>query len=168
MKIIEGLKKIKDLSRKADDLVAKIRQHCAIASTSTPEYPDQKKKVSEWIQAHSDVLKEILRLRISIQATNLKTMVPIGLGGVSVTKSIAEWIHRRRDLAHDEFMAWNVLTDRNITEGPTKGPGGDIIEVKIMRFYDPEERDRKREVFESEPNVIDAKLEIINAVTDLI
>lgn len=168
MKVIEAMKQIKDLQRKASDLTAKVKQHAAISSVQTATYPDQKRQVSEWLQSISDILKEILRLRIAIQTTNLATEVEIELGGKGVKKTIAEWIHRRRELAQIEEQAWLALTDRGIQEGATRDPAGDIIEIKIERFYDPKERDEKVELFRSEPMKIDSILEVVNAVTDLI
>lgn len=168
MKIIEALKQIKDLKRKVEDLREKVLKNCALANFETPLYPDQKKQVAEWIQAHSDVLKEVLRLRIAVQKTNLATNVTIEIGGKQVTKSIAEWVHRRRDLATEELKMYQCLTDRGIKEGIGKGPAGDALEIKIVRFYDPTDRDNKLELFSNEPSLIDGKLEIINAVTDIV
>ncbi len=168
MKIIEGLKGVKDLQRKADDLKAKIAKHSAISSIETETYPDQKGKVAGWLQAHSDIIKEILRIRIAIQRTNLEVPVTIEINGKQVTKCIAEWIHRRRDLAENERKAWRALTDKNIQEGFVKGPADSNIELKVVRFYDPSEKDHKVAMYDSEPSTIDAKLEIANAVTDLI
>ena len=168
MKLIEALKQIKDLQQKADDLREKVAKHSAYRSTETPVYTDQKNQVSTWIQSHSDIVKEILRLRIAIQKTNLYTDVTIDVGGKSVTKSIAEWIHRRRDLASEEFKIWRQLTDRNIQEGHVKGAAEQLVEVKIVRCYDPLARDTKLDILQSEPSVIDSKLEVVNAITDLI
>lgn len=168
MKLIEALKKIKDLQRKADDLRILVATNCARSSLETDKYSGQAAKVEGWIQSHSDVLKEILRLRTAIQKTNLETEVPIELGSKTVIKSIAEWIHRRRDLAAEELGMWDSLTDRGIQEGNVKGPSGDTIEMKIVRHYDPEKRDNMRELFQSEPIIIDSRLEVINAITDLI
>lgn len=168
MKIIEALKQVKDLKRKADDLKDKVGKHCALSNLETPEYKDQQKKIREWLQAHSDIMKEVLRLRIAIQATNLATSVTIELGGKQVEKNIAEWIHRRRDLANEELGIWRTLNDRGIKEGIGKGPSGDPVEIKLQRFFDPEERDRMKELYSNEPSIIDAKLEIINATTEII
>jgi len=168
VKIIEALKQSKDLLRKADDLKVKVKNYHAHNSLESAVYPTQESQVKEWMQAFSDVLKEILHLRVSITRTNLLTDVSIELGGKTVTKSIAEWIHRRRDLAQLEGELWNVLDDKRIQEGFTTNSAGDKIEVKIVRYYDPAERDRKRELFRSEPTIIDGKLEIVNAVTELI
>jgi len=168
MKLIEAMKKIKDLQRKAEDLRGKVGQHSAQLSVETPVYGDrQRDQVREWLQAHSDIMREILKLRKNIQATNLKTDVTIELGDKQVTKTIAEWIHRRRDLAGLDQQMWAKLTDRNLKEGVATDSQGQKIEVKIVRNYDPAERDRMQELYRSEPSRIDATLEVVNAVTDL-
>ena len=169
MKIIQAMKKLKDLSAKAQDLRAKVAQHAADLSIETPVYADQKRQVSEWIQAHSDVLKEILRLRVSIQRTNLQTQVSIELGGKTVTKSIAEWIHRRRDIAKSELEMWQKLGDRGLKEQNVQtSPGGPVTEVRVRRYYDQQERDQALELYRSEPSIIDGNLEVVNATTDLV
>jgi len=168
MKIIEALKMLKDLQRKAEDLRGKVKQHSAHMNFETPVYPDQKGQVAAWIQSHSDLLKEILNLRVSIQKTNINTSVTIELSKKQVTKSIAEWIHRRRDLANFERDMWKQLTDRNLKEGTGMNSMQQPIEVKIVRCYNPSERDERIMALESEPSQVDAKLEIVNATTDLI
>lgn len=169
MKIIEALKQEKDLARKVSDLKDKVAKNCAISTVETETYSDQREQVGSWLQSIHDVLKERERLRLAIQRTNLATDVTIEIGGATVTKSIAAWIHRRRDLSRFECEAWQALTDRNIREGQTQGPSGaTVIDIKIKRFYDPLERDKNVELFTTEPTLIDARLEIVNAVTDLI
>jgi len=170
MKLIEAMKKLKDLNVKAEDLRKKVSLNCADLSIETPLYgADQKATVDGWIQAHGDLLKEILRLRLAIQRTNLATQVAIQLDGKAVTKSIAEWIHRRRDLAKLDMAMWGSLGDRNLKEQNVQtSPGGPVTEVRIRRYYDPAQRDAKLELYRSEPSVIDATLEVSNAVTDLI
>ena len=168
MKLIEALKGIKDLQKKADDLREKIGRCAADLDVETPLYENQKGQVKGWLQAHSDIVKEILRLRIAIQRTNLATDVTIELSGKSVTKTIAEWVHRRRDLAALELSAWKQLTDRGLKEGHIEQTDQQKIKVSIVRCYDPEEKDNKIALYDSEPLLIDAKLEIANAVTDLI
>lgn len=168
MKIIEGLKQIKDLQRKASNLRELIKHSCAKSSFESDKYPEQAKKVAGWLQAHFDLTKEILRLRIAIQRTNLATNVTIELFGKSVEKTIAEWIHRRRDLAALDLESWRCLTDRGIKEGKAVAASGDPMDVKIVRYYDPDERDRMVDRFQSEPSIIDSRLEVVNAITDLI
>ncbi len=167
MKLIEGLKKIKDLQRKAEDIRTLIGTHSAYLSHETPKYADQRSKVGKWLQVHSDLLKEILKLRIAIQRTNLLTGVEIELEGKTLTKTIAEWIHRRRDLSQLEHTSWKMLTDRNLREGIMKQSTGEERECKLVRCYEPRVRDEKLMQYSEEPSKIDAKLEVVNAVTDL-
>lgn len=169
MKLIQAMKKLKDLNTKAEDLRKKVQMHSADLSIETPVYPDQKRQVSEWIQSHGDILKEILHLRVSIQRTNIATPVSIEIDGKHISKSIAEWIHRRRDLAKLDMAMWQMLTDRNLKEQNIQtAPGGAVTEVRLRRYYEPAEKDRKVEVYRTEPSVIDATLEVVNATTDLI
>jgi hypothetical protein len=172
MKIIEALKRIKEHEQKVVDLKERIKENCALTSVETPRYgtmDDQKSKIKEWLQSVRDTLLEIERLRVAIQETNLKTKVEIELpDGNKVSKNIASWIHRRRDLAKSEMESWRLLTDRGMREGQMKMPSGDIVDVKLSRFFNAEERDEKIDSLTREPSVIDSRLEIINAVTDLI
>lgn len=167
MKLIEAMKKLKDLNIKAEDLRKKVSVHCADLSFETPMYPDQASVVSGWIQAHSDLMQEILKLRVGIQRTNLKTLVAIELGGKSVSKTISEWIHRRRDLAKLDMDMWSKLGDRGLAEQSGKDSQGQQVDIKIRRYFDPKIRDEKIDLYRSEPSVIDATLEVVNAVTEL-
>jgi hypothetical protein len=169
MKLIECMKRCKDLARKQADLMGKIKQHCAHLSFETPTYgAEQKATVLGWVQSSEDISKEVLKLRTAIQRTNLATSVKIELGGVIVEKTIAEWIHRRRDLAKLDEAVWACLTDRGLKEGKGKTTTGDEFEAKIVRNFDPVTRDSKLELYRSEPMTIDSTLEVVNAVTSVI
>jgi len=171
MKIIEALKGLKELKRKAEDLRDKVSRHSAYKSTETAVYgtkEDQTKQIKEWLQSHSDLVKEIERLTLCIHKTNLETQVTIRLGDKDVTKPIAAWIIRRTELATMEARAWHGLTDRHLSEGMETNSAGEKIQVSIVRCYEPKERDNKVMLYTSEPAEINSKLEVINAVTDLI
>ena len=164
------MKKVKDLQRKADDLKEKVAKHCADLDCETPTYPDQRREVSGWIQSVEDIYKEIEHLRVSIQKTNIETDVTIELGGKFVTKKIAQWIHRRRDLAKAQEGIWRALTDKGLKETSVVQltPNSPQTFVKKRLYFDPSERDKKIELYRSEPSIIDSTLEIINATTELI
>lgn len=169
MKIIEAMKKIKDLLRKADDLKSKVYTYCVDLDSETPVYPDQRRQIAEWLQSHSDVIKEVSHLRYSIQKTNVETNVTIMLGDKAVTKSICEWIHRRKDLAKHEEDIYKKLSEKNVlpeykTQVTPKSP--EVI-VRRRLYFDATDRDTKIELYRSEPSAIDSALETINAVTDL-
>lgn len=169
MKLIEALKLCKELTVKADDLRKKVAAHSAHLSIETPVYQDQKAQIRTWLQAHDGVTREIASLRLRIAKTNLNTQVVITIGDKAITKTIVEWVIRRRELAKFDELAWSALTDRNLKEQlirPT--PESPVTEVKIVRCFDPVDRDAKIELYRTEPGVIDRTLEVVNATTDLL
>jgi hypothetical protein len=169
MKIIEAMKKVKHLQEKCADLQAKVALYHADLSHETPVYPDQRAQISEWIQSHFDSVQEIGRLRTAIQRTNIATQVTIEFTAkVSATKSIAEWVHRRRDLAKLDLAIWSKLNDKSLREGAMQGTGGNITPVTIRRYYDPRQRDDFMALYQMEPGLIDSRLEVVNATTDLV
>ena len=171
MKIIEAMKEIKRLQEKGADLRKKVALHCAVLNFETPTYPDQKRQIEEWIQSHTDTVQRIAELRTGIQRTNLATMVRIEIDGKPVVKSIAEWVHRRRDLAKLDFDMWASLTDRSLKEGKAQQSTGTLVDVTIVRFFDPAQRDKKMAMYREEigkGGLIDAQLEVVNAITDVI
>jgi len=170
MKIIEALKQLKDLERKADDLQKKVMDHTAIMDFEDPVYKDQHKKVRSWIDAFHGIQEEILRLHCAIQVTNLQTPVEIKISDAKAkTRTIAEWVIRRRKTAKREFNFWAHVNDRGLVTKPIVKKGQTEPEIaKVIRFYDPEERDTMVERLRAEDAAIDAALEIVNAKTDLI
>lgn len=170
MKLIQAMKRIKDQLEKANDLRSKVSKFCADLSYETPTYgANQREQVSAWIDAHHDIVKDVERLRVAVQRTNMATDVSIDIDGHTVTKSLAAWIHRRRDLAKLEQTMWGQLGDRGLKESRVASTtGGPALEVTIRRYFDPPSRDAKQELYRSEPSLIDGHLEIVNATTDLI
>jgi hypothetical protein len=168
VKIIEAMKRVKSNKEKVADLQKQIGQYCANLNFETPPYGSETtSKIREWLQSCDDTSLENARLLVAIQRTNLATMVTITLGGNAVTKSIAEWVWRRREYAALDLKTWLMLTDRSLREGTTQSSTGGTVEVKIVRHFDPVQRDKMVAMFKSEPHEIDAALEVVNAVTDL-
>jgi len=168
MKIIEGMKEIKRLNVKLADLQAKVGLYCADHDFEQPTYPDQQGQIKEWIQSSEDTTKRILALRIAIQTTNLQTPVTIEIAGRQITKSIAEWVHRRRDLAKMNQALWQALTNRGLKDGVQKTSTGELKDVKVRLYFDPRMRDQMTAMYRDEPSIIDGTLEVVNAVTDLV
>jgi hypothetical protein len=176
MKIIEALKSIKDLARKADDIRTKIATYCADMDIEVPVYKtveEQKQQLADWLQAHHDIVKEIEKLRVRIQKTNLSTIVTITFDGKThINKPIAAWIHRRKDLAKLEMTAWHDLTNRRLEpralRKDPRDPNSECEKIiQVRKYYDQKERDAMVELYTAEPSKIDAALEMVNAITDL-
>ena len=172
MTIVEALKTKKRLNKKLEDLRKKISQYSAHLDNEKPVYgsvDDQRARVQGWVQSHRDLVKKIEDLSISIQKTNLNTQVEISLGGKQVTKSIAQWILRRTQLAASEEACFNALHDRNLRDTVvTASDGKTKQQVSVVRYFDPVERDRMVDTFRHEPSMIDQKLEVVNATTQLV
>lgn len=173
MKIIEGLKEIKQNKVKIVDLQTLIDKHSAHLDISTPEYGDNtKKKIAEWIQSIHDTTKRNIELLLAIQRTNLETKVKVKIGDDIIENSIAHWIWRRREYAAIDLATWQKLTDKGLRDQRMKlPPNNEDKDVKVVRNFDPEQRDSKIMKFKleaSKAGPIDAALEIANAVTDLI
>jgi len=169
MKIIEAMKRVKANKEKVADLQGKLNTICANLSHETPLYGTETgNKVKEWLQSCVDLSQENVRLLCAIQRTNLSTKVAIDLDGASVTKSIAEWVWRRREYAATDLATYSKLTDRGLKEGMIQTSTGQPMELKIVRHYDPVARDTAMARYRSEPHLVDAALEIVNATTDLI
>jgi hypothetical protein len=172
MKLIEGMKLKKELVSKAEDLRKKVAQHCVTLSIESPAYGSedaQRKQISSWLQSHQDLIKKIRELAIAIQRTNLQTTVEIEIAGNPTRLSIAEWVMRRRELAKMEAAAWAALSDRGLKDQMVKRTDGQGLQsLTVVRYYDPVQRDKMVEAFNYEPGLVDRKLEVVNASTDLV
>ena len=168
MKLIEALKMEKRLIERISDLQDKIGEHSAYLDFETPRYENQKEQVAKWVDSVRDSLRELEKLRFNILQTNLMTHVTIEIGDSKVTKPIQSWIFRRRELAKVELNTWLRLTDRNLREGQIQESTGNTKSVKIIRCYEPKQKDDMVSVLKEEPTTIDSALEVVNATTDLI
>lgn len=169
MKLIEAMKEVKRLEEKMGDLINKIGKYCADWDFENATYPDQKAQVGSWLQGVHDTAKECADLKMRIQKTNIATLVPIEMDGRKIEHSIAEWIMRRRIYASFEEKAWKQLSDKGMSPtGAFKSPTGDQKEFKMRLYYDPVERDKKIELYRSEPGIIDRTMEVMNATTELL
>ena len=168
MKLIEAMKKVKQNKEKIADLQNKVSQYCANLSFETPLYGSETKtKINEWLQSCADLTQDNINLLCSIAKTNLATSVTVEIGGKQVTKTIAEWVWRRREYAAIDLATYSKLTDRGLKEGSAQTSPGVMTEIKLVRHYDPVARDEKVSMYRSEPHLIDAALEVVNAVTEL-
>lgn len=168
MKIIEAMKRIKANKEKVQELMQRIQRNSAHLSIESPQYENQAGQLTEWRQSALDTLRDSVELLIRIQRTNMATQVTICIGDKAVTKSIAEWVWRRREYSAAEAAVWGSLSDRNLNEGTVQSSPGVMTEVKLVRYYDPAERDKALDVLRREKFDIDSALEVSNAITDLL
>lgn len=169
MKIIQAMRKIKQLEDKASLYRERIAVYSQDLDIETPVYGEgQRDKVSSWLQGHEDLMREIESLKASIQRTNSSTPITIRIRDVEVTKTITEWIVRRAVTSKLNRQAWSSLGAKKLVDGSMQTSSGEHRNVSVRRYYDPEERDRKVSLFTQEPTLIDGELEVANAITDII
>lgn len=173
MRLIEAMKALKRLSEKVTDLRSKITTHCAILEHEEPPYgAEQRATVDGWRQSAVDTIAEIARLRMAITRTNLQTAITVTIGDKAITKPLAYWVLRRRELAQMEAQLWFALSDRGLKPQAYKTTdenGHEQVGLhQIVRFFDIKQRDSKLSDLREEPALIDAALEIANATTELI
>jgi hypothetical protein len=175
--IVGGMKLRKRLIEKAADLRQKINAHHARLDNTSPTYKTdeaQTKVVAGWLQAHRDITALMEAISLSIQETNLKTKVEVVLDNKPITKSVAAWVLRRRELAPLDLQAILQLNDapenRGLRELSMADPNDKtkLNVVKVVRHYDVVNRDKMKDLFAHEPSRIDAALETINATTELV
>ena len=176
MKLVEGMKETKATLRKMEDLRKKIAQHCADLDCMAPTYgsaEEQTKKVSEWLQAHDDLALKLTDLKRQIQLTNLQTPVAIKVGGNGITRSIAEWVIRRREIVDLQLLAYNSLGDKGLADRGVRAMGNmdeskKIQSARVRFYFNATDRDSKIEVLKNERESIDKALEIANVLTELL
>ena len=171
MKIIEALKEIKNLRRKLGDIQEKISIYSADNSTDTPIYENQKLQIESWLQAAEDINKNILNLSHRIHKTNVNTKMTIEvIDGKPITKSIDEWLLRMFNLAEEDKKTWlslNVNDSSKTQKYRLPNSSTDVVVTRRL-YFDILKRDKKLEEYSSEKSKINSKLEIINAITDLL
>lgn len=170
MKLIEAMKSIKRIQNRIEAKNSKIREHAARLENEEEHYT--REDVQRMVQSNIDSIAEIARARLAITATNLATSVTIKIGDEHVTKPIAYWILRRRELADLERSVIGSLNDRNLQPVAYKienKEGPDEVGVhNVVRNFSIKGRDERMSALSEEPALIDAALEIANATTDLV
>lgn len=173
MKIIHAMKKIKANKEKITDLQQKIYQNSVNYEHEPSPYgtPEKTRQmVDGWVQAACDLTRDNVDLLCRIQKTNLSTMVTITLNNQDVTKSIAEWVWRRREYSKVDLKTWSSLSTKNLQTGLSKNTvqGAPDFKLMLVLHFDIENRDKMIATFTEENHLINAQLEVVNATTDLL
>lgn len=171
MKIIEALKRLPVIEKRIGKQIGLIAQHSAIIDTGDTEYPfgtleEQTKEVASMVQSVNDLVKERAQLRKRLAMTNATVLVKIG----DYQRTITEWIEYRQSGFGYVIQA---LQAQSIQEAENRVRNGQIAintekGFKTVRFYDELERNEGIEAVENLRDSIDAELEKINAITDLV
>ena len=156
MTILDGLKKIKILTKKADKKAARIAENCCSFEGEEPLYD-----VRVLIQSHNDLLLEISKIKSQIQRTNAATMIPdTKYSGHSIAELIT---HRHSVLPQRIAVLKSLSKAHKENEGRYENP-----KRKVVMHYVPKEREDSIDKYEDEILEIDAILDKCNMTTELV
>ena len=175
MKIIEAIKEFPLIVKKMQANAEKIQQYASSTSFAedmpfgTPE--GQKREVASLVQANLDLHSHYMHLVRSLAYTNTQVIVAIG----GEHRSIVEWLHVRGagkiSAVATEMLAqtYKCLNTSTANAQLRTNQKADISEkpLQVFRFYDQKDADAKLAALSDLRAVIDSKLEVVNATTEL-
>lgn len=177
MKIIECIKEFPLLIKRMEANSAKIQQY-ASTTTLQDDLPfgtieAQTREVASLVKANEDLFERYMHLARSLMLTNATTIVVIG----DQARSITEWLHIRgagklSAIAMDKLVQTYQSLNTNTAQAQLRANNGkvDLTEkaLQAIRCYDQKKVDEKASAFLELRGMIDAKLEIVNATTELV
>jgi len=167
VKLIEAMKKLRLIEKRLQAQCGQINDYAAILSTERPAYKSEKEQtvaVQGFVQSNLDLVEEYLKLKQSIELTNLKTTVTIQ----GKVHSISALLVLKRRLGSQIVATFRALNDQGARARLRQGTGPMTNDaVQINRLYDEGEKNKKLREWEDVLNEIDSRLEIVNATTEL-
>lgn len=169
MKIIEAMKRLKVILKRMQDNSQQVAVYSSILNTEKPAFgseEEQKKKVFGLVQANTDLMEEYLKLKQNIERTNLVVEVVIG----KETRTISELLVIKRVLAQLMINTYNAMSiaaaDQRAKQGYGRTAEGAM--PSAVRMYSEEVRNNGIAKWQELYSAIDARLEVVNATTDLL
>lgn len=169
MKIIEALKELPLIQKKVAKNIQQIQQYSSEADNGHMSLPfgddaKQAAEVAALVQSTHDLVKRSATIRRALAMTNATVTVGIG----SKVRTISEWIAYRDSGFANQLNALRALND-TVAKGNLNKVGFDEEKgLKIARFYDEKARNEAILAIEEIQGQLDARLEMVNATTDLV
>ena len=167
MKIVEAMKELRTIEKRMQSNISYLDQYSSILNTERPEFgteEDQKKEVAALLQSNKDLMAQYLKIKSSIEKTNLETLVEIK----GETKSIGEWLIIRRKLAKVMEMTYSALSSNNASNRMRMNMGSSDRTPQIIKMFDEKIKLEGLDKWQTMSDNIDARLQVINALTDII
>lgn len=166
MKLIEAMKRLRLIEKKMDGNCSDITRYSSIVSTERAYFDsetEQKREVIGLVQSNVDLMNEYLKLKRSIEYTNLTVTVSMG----ETKYTISDLLVLKRKLAKKMQETFASMNDsgaerrmRNVSSTGDKPP-------QVIRLYDEKVRNEGLRAWSDLYYEIDSRLEVINATTDL-
>lgn len=170
MKIIEALKELKIIEKKMMRNFESITRYSSIVSIERPHFDTeakQRQEVKSYLQANIDLQERYRDLKKKIERTNLE--VKVELLGQKYT--LSDLLIIKRKIAAMMIKTYRSLNDTAAEQRLINYRSDRISEgerPKVVRFYDEEEKNKMLRHWQDLNDIIDSRLEVINATTDLI
>lgn len=169
MKIIEALKELPLIDKKIQKNIAQIQQYSSEADNGHMDLPfgtadEQAKEVASLVQSTNDLADRSANIRRVLSLTNATVAVEIS----GVTRSITEWIAYRTNGFSHQIRALQAMNDSIAKANLNKVGFDEEKGVRIARFYNEKDRNEKTAALEALQGQLDARLEMVNATTDLV
>lgn len=167
MKITEGLAEIKTLIKRIEKNREFIARNFVTTSNVVDPYAESgglQKKVSETIQATTDLMKRIVKIRSAINTANATNRIKIG----DYEQTIGEWLIWRRDIL-PLLRDWERFLLQNLEQAKTHTLPANWVEQKVQLIISVDEK----EITQYFTNILltneelDGKLSLANATIDL-
>lgn len=170
MKIIEAMKDLKLIESKMKKNIEYINNYSSALDTEKLPFgseEDQKKEVQRLIQSNNDLAERYLYLKAAIERTNLSTKVMIEGGKREYT--IFELLNIKRTLSAYLKSTYVSLSPKEGNSRLVRAQSAmNSVVPKVVTFYSEREKNEKLDELERFFTSITSRLEVVNAVTDLI
>lgn len=167
MKIIEALKELRLIDKKIDRNHTNIEKYSSMVSTELPAFntlEEQRLKVASMVQETRDFVYRKIELKARIAYTNLMTYVTIG----GRKWSLQNLLDFQRGSLSSIRGAYESLSDH---AGQVRLRNAVSLEGRVpqvVRLYDENSKLTELDFWDTLKEDISARLEVINAVTDLL
>lgn len=174
MKIIQALKSLKTIEKRIEKNCQAISQYCAYISGEILPYENedrQRQEVQYLVQANIDLEKEYLKLKCSVEHTNLITKVKIGI----FEYSISELIVLKRGIGKIKGATFRsntykslslLLTNQRFNQIASRGVDA-TNPPRVIPLFQEKYKNEQLTAWENFLDQIDGTLEVINAETEL-
>lgn len=166
MKIVEALKKLRVIEKRMAGNSAAISEYCSKVTTEMPRFPsvdEQKKEVQGLIQANTDLMTLYLKLKRSVEYTNLTTKVEIG----GQKYSLADLLVIKRKMARSMINTFSSLNDSKAQSRLRFAPNFEDSKPQVELLYNEKDKLNGLRKWQDLYDNIDSRLEVLNATLDL-
>ena len=172
MKIIEAMKELKLIEKKIVKNTEAIALYSSGFDVEKPAFETEAKQrdeVQSLVQSNEDLLKRYAMLKAAIDKTNLVTTVSL-MGTDYTIHNLLVLKRKAGELLKKTYMSLNTssadMRKNALISGYNRGDNAKV--PVVIRYFDEKKRNEKLNNIDNFLSAIDARLEVVNAVTNLV